>query len=365
MSPELELQELTVRKGQFQLGPIDLTVTAGEYLVVLGPSGAGKTVLLETVAGWHLWEKGGVFWHGQPLFAVPPRQRRMAYLSQHLPLLPRNSVLENLTFGVRCRGETADTRLLQHLVSMLGLETVLQRGDVRTLSRGEQQRVALAQALLTRPQVLLLDEPSTALDPHRKPELWQLLRTVHREFGCTVVHVTHDRNEAFFLGQRVAVVLAGKLQQLATPQELYHQPATLAVARFLSPENLWPVAAATPDGSGLRVTLAGVPVTLEVARQGSAAFVGIRPEEVAIIDPHRPLGPQVQRNVFQATVKDLVFLDGQAQVHMETKEGLPVTARVPLCTALDRGLRVGQEVKLCLKPRALYLLPEAEANGEL
>lgn len=365
MSPALELQKLVVRRGSFQLGPVNLTVAAGEYLVVLGPSGAGKTVLLETMAGWHPAAEGAVLCQGQPVLAVPPRERRMAYLSQHLPLLPRSSVLENLTFGVRCRGESPDRELLQHLVAMLGLEGLLERSDVRTLSRGEQQRVALAQALLTRPRILLLDEPSTALDPHRKPELWQLLRTLHREFSCTVVHVTHDRNEAFFLGQRVAVVLSGKLHQLATPQELYHQPATLAVAQFLSPENLWPVASATPEGSGLRVTLAPVPVTLEVARRGPAAFVGIRPEEVAIIDPHRPLGPQVQHNLLPATVRDLVFLDGQAQVNMTSQQGLAVTARVPLCTALDRGLKVGQEVQLCLKPRSLFLLPPKEASPEL
>ncbi len=358
MSPQVLLHGVEVWRGHFHLGPVTLAIQPGEYLVVVGPSGAGKTVLLETIAGWLEPSAGTVSLGGKPLASVPPRTRRCAFLSQKLPLLPSESFEENLRFGVACRGERADPKLEAHLLEILALTHCRGRRDVRTLSRGEQQRLALAQALLTRPQLLLLDEPTTALDPHKKPELWHLLRALHREFRCTVVHVTHDRNEAFFLGERIAVLLAGKLHQVAPPPTLYHHPADLSVARFFAPENLWPIAEAVAEGATLRVTLASVPVALWLPAGKGGSFVGIRPEEVAIIDPQRPLGPQVQTNLFSAVVEDLVFLDGQSEATLRTHEGLAVTARLPLCSALDRGLSAGQRVTVCLKPRSLYLVSE-------
>ena len=359
MSALLRLEQLLVRRGEFTLGPVSLELPQGEYLAVVGPSGAGKTLLLESILGWQP-ASGKRLWRGQPWERSRPR---VAYLSQHLPLLPHLSVEQNLLFGLACRRELPDPTLMEHLREVLGLAPYLGRATVSTLSRGEQQRLALAQALLTRPELLLLDEPSTALDPHRKPELWRLLQRLHRELGLTVLHVTHDRQEAFFLGQRIAVVLGGKLEQLAPPEELYRRPATLAVAQFFAPENLWPVASVVQENGQVRVQLAGYPVTLSVENPGTGQWVGIRPEEVALLDPHRPLRQQVQENRFAASVEELVFLDGQAQLAVRTSAGLPVSLRLPLCPVLDRGLAPGSQVEVCLKPRSLYLVPETPGSG--
>lgn len=357
MTALLQLRGFLVQRGSFTLGPLSLTVPQGEYLVVVGPSGAGKTLLLEAILGWLPAQAGEKLWLGKPFAHIDGRAQRVAYLSQQLPLLPHLSALENLFFGVACRKEKPDPQLLQHLLQVLGLPKELQGRQVRTLSRGEQQRLALAQALLTRPQLLLLDEPSTALDPHRKPELWKLLRQLHRDLSLTVLHVTHDRQEAFFLGQRMAVVLEGQIHQLGTPAEVYQQPANVAVARFLAPENLWPVASLARQGDQTWVQLAQPPLRLRVDKPGDGAFLGIRPEEVALLDPHRPLRPQVQDNLLWAQVEELLLLDGQAQVHLRSEEGLEVVLRLPLCPVLDRGLQAGQRVRICLKPRSLYLLP--------
>jgi ABC-type Fe3+/spermidine/putrescine transport system ATPase subunit len=386
MSAEVEARGLVVRRGAFTLGPVDLAVGHGEYLVLVGPSGAGKTMLVETLLGWHAADAGEAILAGVPIEDLAPPARRVAYLPQDLGLLPHLSVRANLTWGLRCRGERVDPGLESRVVGVLGLGEALARRDPTTLSRGEQQRVGIGRALLTRPHRLVLDEPCAALDPHLRRELQLLLRSLHREFAMTVIHVTHDREEAFVLGERIAVLLAGRLHQVATPAELYARPADLAVARFLAPENLWPcavragehgflvarpedapvdlllevpspVAVSETPGTPLpRAALSELRASVSSSPRGSAAFVGIRPEEVMLLDPDRPLRPQVARNVLAGTIEELLFLDGRVQLVVGTEPGLTVTVRAPVCSVEDRGLAAGCNVRVSLKARSLYLV---------
>jgi ABC-type Fe3+/spermidine/putrescine transport system ATPase subunit len=372
VSADLAAHRLVVRRGGFRLGPLDLDVAAGEYLVLVGPSGAGKTVLIETLLGWNAPAAGVALLEGTPVAGIAPAARRIAYLPQDLGILPHLSVEANLAWGLACRGEAVDPTLFARVVNVLHLADALRRPDPTTLSRGEQQRVALGRALLTRPRRLFLDEPCAAVDPHRRRELQLLLRALHAEFGTTVVHVTHDREEAFLLGQRLAVLLAGRLHQVATPAELYARPADLAVARFVAPENLWPCEEITRDGESVTVRLTGMTVDLVVdgtdrgergapttqpeSGHRAPVFVGIRPEEVMILDPDRPLRPQVARNVVTGRVEELLFLDGRAQVTITTDVGLAAVSRLSVCAAQDLGLAPGQPVRVSLKARSLYLV---------
>ncbi len=368
VSPLLTAEAVEVRLSGFHLGPIDLAVAPGEYLVLVGPSGVGKTVLLEALLGWHPLAAGEVELDGRPLAAVPPGERGIAYVPQDLGLLPHLDVEENLLWGVGCRGDRPDSDLLTRLTEVLDLGPLLPRRSVRTLSRGEQQRVALGRALLTRPRLLLLDEPCAALDPHRRREFQRLLRRLHRESGLTALHITHDREEAFLLGDRIGVLLDGGLRQLAPPRTLYDRPADSAVAAFLAPENLWPaVVVGEADGGGCRVRLVDHPLELAAAASppaGGSCLVGIRPEEVMLLHPDRPLRPQVAANVVEAVVAELLLLDGRVEVTLTADPLPPISVRLPVCGADDLRLAVGKQVRASLKPRSLFLLT-ADAEAEV
>jgi len=350
--------------GTFSLGPVDLDVNEGEYLVLVGPSGAGKTVLLETLIGWFELSSGAVLLDGRPVGAVPPGERGIAYVPQDLGLLPHLDVRSNLTWGLDCRGERPDPELFATLTRVLALDPILERRRPATLSRGEQQRVAIGRALLTRPRVLALDEPCAALDPHLRRELQLLLRRLHRERRTTVVHITHDREEAFLLGERIGVILDGRLHQLASPRELYDRPADIAVARFLAPENLWRARVVQRAEDAVTVRLDDSGLTLRSSdgsgSGGDRVLAGIRPEEVMLLHPGRPLRPQVADNIVSGTIEEVLLLDGRVQVTLGAEDGVRVVVRLPVCAADDLRLEPGNRVRASLKPRSLYLLHAGE-----
>lgn len=364
MTAVLSARRAALDLGAFSLGPLDLDVREGEYLVLVGPSGAGKTVLLETLIGWFRPASGEVALGDHPVAAVPPGDRGIAYVPQDLGLLLHLDVRSNLTWGVDCRGMAPDPELFATLTRVLALDRILDRRRPGTLSRGEQQRVALGRALLTRPRILALDEPCAALDPHLRREFQLLLRRLHRERRTTVVHITHDREEAFLLGERIGVLLDGRIHQLATPRELYDRPRDTRVARFLAPENLWHGRILSTEAGEVAVDIEKAGLTLRSSDGAGTAsgrvLVGIRPEEVMLLHPGRPLRPQVEHNIVSGSIEELLLLDGRVQATLRTDEGLAVVTRLPLCAADDLELRVGKRIRASLKARSLYLLPTAE-----
>lgn len=265
----LELKDVGLRAGSFRLGPISLEVGNGEYLIVLGPTGAGKTLTLEAIAGLRRLESGRVLMNDEDMTAAPPEARRIGFLYQDSLLFPHLSVRDNLAYGTHQlpRGERSQT--IARLAAMLGIEALLGRMP-RGLSGGERQRVGLARALATRPAILLLDEPMAALDPNTRSELRDRLRSLHRELGTTTIHVTHNFNEALALGDRAAVLIGGRLLQAGAAAEVFSHPDSAQIASFLKTAH---VGADSPDDGEIEFALDAGSVSLSLGGNGGAQAV--------------------------------------------------------------------------------------------
>jgi iron(III) transport system ATP-binding protein len=303
---------------------IDLEVGAGELFFLLGGSGCGKTTLLRLVAGFHAPDAGAIRFGGQDILGLPPERRDIGMVFQNYALWPHLSVAENVAFGLDVRGVPASERA-RRVDEALALVELTGYGERRigALSGGQQQRVALARAIVVRPKVLLLDEPLSNLDARLRGEMRRTIRRVCKEAGVTALYVTHDQAEALSTADRIALMAAGRVEQVGTPRELYERPRTELVARFLGEANILSAAQAAvlvPTASGIsclrperiRFATEGVPATVvEGSFQGDRAVWVVAAEGVGRLTvvesapPDRRAGERVQVRV---AAEDLVPL---------------------------------------------------------
>jgi molybdate/tungstate transport system ATP-binding protein len=234
----LSLQALTCKVGAFHLDDISFDVGEGEYFVILGHSGAGKTLILESIAGLHTIG-GKLFYNDEDISTKPPEKREVGFVYQDFALFPNLSVKENILFAGRYKHIEDAKAILEDLVSFLGLEKIIDRG-VENLSGGEKQRVAIARAIYARPKILLLDEPLSAIDPTFRNAIMKFLKDIHRRYGLTTLHVTHNFREASYLADRIAIVMDGRVQQVGSANEVLSHPSSLKVAEFLGFKNIFP-----------------------------------------------------------------------------------------------------------------------------
>ena len=266
------------------VGPLSFGVAQGEILALLGPSGSGKTTVLRLLAGFETSDAGRIGIGGEDVTATPPARRRCGMVFQHYALFPHLDVGENVAFGLAGQGKANAGRIVDAL-KLVGLEG-FERRRVQELSGGQQQRVALARALAPEPRVLLLDEPLSNLDPALRERTRRELRALIKRVGITSIFVTHEQEEAFDLGDRVAVLESGRLEQLGTAEELYERPASLFVATFVGRANVLRGPAARAFDGGIKdgevivvrperlaFGAAGVPAVVRERRYtGAAAF---------------------------------------------------------------------------------------------
>jgi len=230
----IQIRSLSLRAGDFRVRDVSLDLAAGEYFVLLGPNGSGKTLLIHCLCGLLRAESGSLVIGDRDVTGAEPRVRRIGYVPQDYGLFPHMNVARNLTFALRAAGRPhADAlRELAPLIDMLHLAHLLDHSP-QTLSGGERQKVALARALALRPELLLLDEPVSALDGPTRAEVLEQLRTVQHQFGVTTMHVCHSIDEAETVADRAGVMIDGRLVQTGKLAELMARPANAEVARLL------------------------------------------------------------------------------------------------------------------------------------
>ena len=293
-SPVTDAASISVRGLTKRFGPVlavdgvDLDVAVGEFLALLGPSGSGKTTILMSIAGFDFPDAGSIHIGARDVTFLPPQRRELGMVFQRYTLFPHMSVAENVAFGLKMRGVGRAEREARALEALrtVRLETLGGRRPAQ-LSGGQQQRVALARAIVYRPQVLLMDEPLSALDKNLREEMQIEIKHLQQALQITVVFVTHDQTEALTMADRVSVLDRGRLQQVGSPRELYERPATAFVAGFIGETNFWPgvLAAGAAAGEVATVTLEGGERVQAVAAGALAAGrvrLAVRPERVRI-----------------------------------------------------------------------------------
>ena len=342
----LELQSISKCLGSFSLSDLSLRLNPGEYFVLLGPSGVGKTILIEITAGLIHPDAGRILWAGQDITGTPPDTRGFAVVYQDYALFPHLTVAENIAYGLRVRGVKPPEagRRVHALAEMLNIAALLSR-HTDTLSGGEQQRVALARALATRPRMLLLDEPLSALDAGIRSRLRRELKQIHRQTATTFLHVTHDADDALHLADRVGVMLAGRIRQVATPEQLFRAPSDPEVAEFLGMSNIMTVDAA---GDGV-CRIGGVTVNAAFAGQ-SVSHIWIKPEEILL--SRQPFESSA-RNQFPCRVEERENSGPLLAVRVATG-GLSLTALVTHESFKELGIEAGTELYCTFKSSAVH-----------
>jgi molybdate/tungstate transport system ATP-binding protein len=357
----IEADALEGAVGEFRLRDVSFVVPHGGYGVVIGPAGSGKTTLLETIAGITPQLGGTLRLNGVVVNGLPPERREVGLVYQHGYLFPHLSVEENIAYGA------TDPAAAREVSDRLGARAFAGR-DVRSLSGGERQLVAIARALARRPSVLLLDEPFSALDPRRRTLVRREVRAIHFEWGLTVLQVTHDFTEAGLLGDVAVLLDGGRVLQYGPPEEVFRRPASPYIAEFLGAENVFAgsvraLGDAAPDwvegapreiAHGYRaLEFTSGPLVIHAVGDAPAGpgYAVIRAEEVVLsLIP----GATSARNEFRGHVSEIVTLGALTRVTVDVG-GTPLVAALTTRSAHELELEEGRPVVASFKAMAVHL----------
>ncbi|MGP3948376.1 ABC transporter ATP-binding protein [Streptomyces sp. 7N604] len=316
---DVRLAGISKTYGSFTaVHPLDLAIPAGSFFALLGASGCGKTTTLRMIAGLEEPTTGSVELAGKDVTALPPYKRPVNTVFQNYALFPHLDIYENVAFGLRRRGVKSVKKQVEEMLELVELGPMARRKP-HQLSGGQQQRVAVARALINHPQVLLLDEPLGALDLKLRRQMQLELKRIQTEVGTTFVHVTHDQEEAMTMADTVAVMNAGRVEQLGAPADLYENPSTTFVANFLGTSNLIEAEVAEAGGDDLLLRAGDGKLRLPAARcstqtrTGGKILAGVRPEKVSLVHADEAGSIADGRNRLTGRITDASFIGVSTQ----------------------------------------------------
>ena len=337
------------------LDDVSLTIEENEFFTLLGPSGCGKTTLLRLIAGFDQPTSGAIMLRGEEISHLPPNQRSVNTVFQNYALFPHMTVAKNISFGLEMLGKPHDF-IKKTVGDMLALVKMEALRDRRTdqLSGGQQQRVALARALAPRPQVLLLDEPLSALDYKLRKEMQIELKQLQHDTGITFIFVTHDQEEALTMSDRIAVMHVGRILQVGTPRQIYNQPSERFVADFIGKSNFLSADVLAVDGRRARLKLSSgrevsAAIPDGIIPDGSVTVV-VRPEYTQIFPRSNDAGD------LQGVLENIVYLGTDTHYHIRLPdESMFVTRSQNQCKVTE-AFTAGQSVSIVFKPESVQVL---------
>ncbi len=359
----IELSGVCLKAGEFSLENISLAIRRGECHAIVGPTGSGKTLLLETIIGSKRHFKGKIMVEGRDISNLLPHERNFSYVPQDICLFPHMTVLENVMYALDIRklSSAGDRAFAEKLIEFLNIGHLLSRYP-KNLSGGEKQRAAIVRALAYRPDLLVLDEPFSAIDTAMREETRRLIKRIHEEFKITSLMVTHDFDEAYFLGDAISVLIGGAIIQSGPSFDIYNYPKKSRVAAFLGVKNIFSGVVCAVEEKKVTVEWPGaggaVNITCGCAqskfRAGGNISWGIRSEAVYILRHHN--NSNEKPNAFEVTVKKLYTRGKMHTAIVEAAGAAVLEIDIHDAAARKVGLIEGARIKISMNPDNIFIL---------
>lgn len=347
----LRVESLSITLGEFSVRDISLEIQPNEYFIILGPTGAGKTVLLETIAGIHVPDKGKIFFGNHEITAIEPRSRNIGMVYQDYMLFPHLTVRNNIAFGLRQKDipHAEQQATIDEICTLLEIQHLAGRYP-GSLSGGEQQRVALARALVLKPKILLLDEPMSALDGRTRERMRDELSRIRRCIGTTIIQITHHFEDAFALADRIAIMREGRIVQVGETSEVFLHPSDTFVAEFLGIGNIIR-GNSSRSGNIARITTVSGREFFAASDIVGEVVVTLHPEDVII--SKEPFASSA-RNCLSGTVTEIIPFGSTVRVILDV--GFPIMALLTRESCNDLNLERGARAFATFKASAVHVL---------